>query len=322
MQAFSPATAARRRAFTLVELLVVISIIAVLMGLLLPAVQAAREAGRRTQCANNQYQMAFAAIRHNDSNGFVPGWRNLLTTTSTPLFPSWPVMILPFMERTDIYKSWGTGVTTAPYVSFFSCPSSPPESMTNPTLAYAGNCGSGSNANKGDGVMFDTSIATTSGSPPTAATTSGRIGLDDISSADGTAMTVILAEKCGPGLSTSALVQGWWDARPTTVGVATFTSGTALNGANYVPGIGIPAGSPPTKIINNTANPAALGFYGLPSSNHPGGVVVAFCDGHTGFLKDSLRKDIYAHLMSSNNASAPTAVSWGATGVLSEGDYQ
>jgi prepilin-type N-terminal cleavage/methylation domain-containing protein len=85
--------------FTLVELLVVIAIIGVLMGLLLPAVQSAREAGRRVTCTNNQYQIALAASRFNDSNGFMPGWRNQLITNSGTLFPSWPVMILPLAQR-------------------------------------------------------------------------------------------------------------------------------------------------------------------------------------------------------------------------------
>jgi prepilin-type N-terminal cleavage/methylation domain-containing protein len=91
--------ARQRNAFTLVELLVVISIIAALMALLLPAVQRARESGRRVACTNNQYQLAFACIRHDDANGFLPGWRNRLVLNSgtASIFPSWPVMILPFM---------------------------------------------------------------------------------------------------------------------------------------------------------------------------------------------------------------------------------
>ena len=295
----------RRFAFTLVELLVVISIIAVLMGLLLPAVQAAREAGRRTQCANNQYQMAFAAIRHNDSNGFVPGWRNpLVITVSSTLSPSWTVMILPFMERTDIYKSWASGVTPppAPYVSFFSCPSSPPDSMTTAVLAYAGNCGTGTN-NKNDGVMTDTFLAMNT-----------RNSMDDISSADGTAMTVLLSEKCGQAYTTQML----WNVTPPT----TIYWGTG----ETLPGFGMTG--PPnatTKIINSGAAHANPGTRSQPSSNHPGGAVVAFCDGHTGFLKDSLTSSVYAQLLITNNSAVTSgiAATWrGSSNVLSEGDFQ
>ena len=64
----------QRNAFTLVELLVVMTIIGMLMALLLPAVQSAREAGRRTACTNNLFQLALAAIRSDEQAGFIPGW--------------------------------------------------------------------------------------------------------------------------------------------------------------------------------------------------------------------------------------------------------
>lgn len=304
-----------KRAFTLVELLVVIAIIGVLMGLLLPAVQSAREAGRRTTCMNNQYQMAFAAMRCNDGNGFLPGWRNPLPTATGTVFPSWPVMLLPFVERSDIFKSWQAGTFSTPYVSMFVCPSSPPDSMTTPVLAYAGNCGSGSNLRKADGVMVDNAAGTT------------RMTLDEVSEGDGTGMTLLLSERCISG--TAGLLGLQWNSgdfkNPPLTG--TLMTGTTIfvfqNHANAPPCFGI-VGTPPAKIINN----AILGPPGQtsqPSSNHPGGAVVAFCDGHTGFLKDSLAANVYANLLNSGNASssATPGQTWVLrTHVLSEGEYQ
>jgi prepilin-type N-terminal cleavage/methylation domain-containing protein len=135
-----------RRGFTLVELLVVITIIAVLMGLLLPAIQGAREGSRRTVCQNNLYQLAFAAIRHNEQNGFLPGWRNSGPATSGS--SGWPIMLMPFIERNDVYRTVGTnGTTSIPvYIATFVCPSSPPDSQTGATIAYVGNRGGISSA--------------------------------------------------------------------------------------------------------------------------------------------------------------------------------
>ena len=303
-------------AFTLVELLVVIAIIGVLMGLLLPAVQSAREAGRRVTCSNNLYQMGLATSRFNDTNGFIPGWRNMLrwTTTSTSgtIAPSWPVMILPLMERKDIYTTWVSQATASPSfptaaLNFYSCPSSPPDSSSDSILAYAGNCGTGG-SNKNDGVMVDV---------PSTSPTSSRITMDDVSSGDGTGSTILFSEKCG-----ASITQGWWDARPAAFA---FANGISASGQNWVPGFGI-SGTPPSKIINNTT--AALpGYYSQPSSNHPGGVVVTFCDGHTMFLKDALAYYVYAQLLTSNNVLASTPVvrtTWGTANypVLSDGDYQ
>lgn len=308
-----------RGAFTLVELLVVIAIIGVLMGLLLPAVQSAREAGRRVTCTNNQYQIALAASRFNDANGFMPGWRNALMTNSGALTPapSWPVVILPFAERNDIFRAWQQGTTSAPYVSLFVCPSTPPESMSNPILAYAGNCGTG-NSVKANGVMVDN---------VTPGTAASRTDLDEISNADGTAMTLVFSEKCISG--TAGLNQNYWDVRPSVSVSFNFLNplATYAPGSGIIPGFGI-TGGPPAKIINNTSG-AAPGTLSQPSSNHPGGVVVAYCDGHTGFLKDSLSYWVYGQLVSSNNAAVnATGVAWTTDSsgirynVLSEGDFQ
>lgn len=317
-----PSARACRSGFTLVELLVVITIIAMLMALLLPAVQNAREAGRRTQCMNNLFQVSLAASRFNEQQGFMPGWRNRspnpADVSGATFFntPSWPVAILPFIERNDIYTQWAQGNTAAPFVKLYSCPSSPPDSFVSPTLAYAGNCGSGSNTNKWDGVMLDTTNSTT-----------GRLSIDDIAAADGTSTTVLLAEKCGPGSPTAnqPLFQGFWDVRPAT---CSFTNGVAAYtavAAAPVPAIGI-AGSPGTiKIINNQTNAAAPGWWSQPSSNHPGGAVTSFCDGRALFIKDSVSAATYAQLLNSSNAQAsasPGRMWVAATHVLVDSDYQ
>jgi prepilin-type N-terminal cleavage/methylation domain-containing protein len=80
--------------FTLIELLVVIAIIGVLVGLLLPAVQQAREAGRRLSCANNLKQMGLAVALHADAQKHFPSGRE----TRDPYDVSWAFRLLPFLE--------------------------------------------------------------------------------------------------------------------------------------------------------------------------------------------------------------------------------
>ena len=96
----------RRRGFTLVELLVVIAIIGILVALLLPAVQSAREAARRAQCSNNLKQMGLAMHNHHDTYKELPGafwYKGADVGWSWKSAWSWNAQIMPFMEQSALY---------------------------------------------------------------------------------------------------------------------------------------------------------------------------------------------------------------------------
>lgn len=127
-----------RRGFTLIELLVVIAIIGVLIALLLPAVQSAREAARRAQCTNNLKQLALAAHNYVDANNRLPsgmrwGWVPGSTSSVTSLHGMLPGF-LPFIEQTALHRAINydlgmfeavNATINATSVSAYSCPSDP-----------------------------------------------------------------------------------------------------------------------------------------------------------------------------------------------------
>src|SRR5262245_55260474 len=142
-----------RIGFTLVELLVVIAIIGVLVALLLPAVQAAREAARRTQCTNNIRQLGLAVHNFHDVNLVFPASQDQwINSKGATIGCSWHTRVLPFIEQQAIYQqynfdaAWDDAATNAkPFTGIIStkikgflCPTAPPEN-TRPVNNGRGN---------------------------------------------------------------------------------------------------------------------------------------------------------------------------------------
>jgi prepilin-type N-terminal cleavage/methylation domain-containing protein/prepilin-type processing-associated H-X9-DG protein len=126
---------ARRNGFTLIELLVVIAIIAVLLGLLLPAVQKVREAANRTSCLNNLKQIGLALHNYHDANGSFPsGYRCFVQKNPAYTAPGWgwAALLLPYVEQDNLYRQInfnlpveypGHAVVRANALKVFVCPS-------------------------------------------------------------------------------------------------------------------------------------------------------------------------------------------------------
>ena len=176
----------RRKGFTLVELLVVITIIGMLMALLLPAVQAAREAARRATCMNNQRNLTLAMLNYESGHRYFPGYANTVAGNATTT--SWVVPLFPHLERNDLAKLWRAGTARYVYMELLICPSDPPEqtSAGDPHLSYVVNCGR-PDADFTDGPQHGVFHNHTL-SPRV------EVSLDDISQHDGAQNTLLLSE--------------------------------------------------------------------------------------------------------------------------------
>jgi prepilin-type N-terminal cleavage/methylation domain-containing protein/prepilin-type processing-associated H-X9-DG protein len=300
-----------QRAFTLIELLVVISIIGVLIALLLPAVQAAREAARRAQCVNNLKQIGLAFHNYESAlKTLPPGYISLFDSTGTDIGPGWgwAAMALPQMEQTNVYAALNFSLNievpqnqTARLVivNAFLCPSdrvdpswpavdrnlltgSPIREICRIAPSnYVGVSGISEPGPDGEGLFFRNS----------------QVAFRDIT--DGLSMTLAVGE------------------RSHFLGTATWTG--SVTGALLYDGDGDMVGTPtielgPGMVLGHTGEGAGPGanrsetnqFYSLHAGR---GVHFLFADGHVAWLKATMNYKVY------------TALSTRAGGEVISGDY-
>jgi prepilin-type N-terminal cleavage/methylation domain-containing protein/prepilin-type processing-associated H-X9-DG protein len=296
-----------RTGFTLIELLVVIAIIAVLIGLLLPAIQKVREAANRSTCQNNLKQLGLALHNFHDAYKVFPasGWTMAGSGNPHGRYVGWRALSLPYIEQEnlqDLYDfsvHWweGRNLAAAVYqVKVYQCPSVPqrlevtaaPAKPPRPALTFPGPLApTDYEAIMGVQPSVNPTLYALADTSRSVMFRNSAVRITDVT--DGTSSTIVLAECAARPLTYRGRTprpdllndqgQGWIDSE----------GPFSLDGSNAdgsVQGQG-PLLTP--RALNATnANE--------PYSFHPGGANFLFADGHVQFIPESVRLEVFAAL--------------------------
>src|SRR5262245_41098375 len=290
-----------RRAFTLIELLVVIAIIAVLTGLLMPAVQAAREAARRAQCVNNLKQIGIALHHYHDTCGALPGAYLVYNVTSFSALS----MVLPHMDQLSHYNALNfsrpqddptNDTVRLTTLSSFVCPSDLP----NPLTARGGQ--TNYMADMGSWIVWQAATGPNVGLASPNGTFFGNSSTRFADITDGLSNTGFFSERVltdGSNAIISPIADVFFSpGAPTTIAAAVQQC-QAINIndlSNQFPlFMGAPWVNGQHIFLHVTPpNSRSCGFFTQlraimpPSSRHPGGVNLLLGDGAVRFIKDSI----------------------------------
>jgi len=315
-----------RTAFTLVELLVVITIIGMLMALLMPAIQAAREAGRRNTCMNNQKQLGLAMISYEAAKGVLPGYVNMSQkiidrdvnspTYDVQLRMPWLAVLFPYLDRNDLWTAWREGANPDPngdgvdepgadgrvFVELMVCPSNPPEqtSAGSTPTAYVVNCGMADGQNLGDGsvapdkrcngVFHNRYLPDPTASDPNQTGPPVEVSIGYISQKDGTQTTLMISENTKAG--------NWDDTSEDRIG---FIWGVA-NDNDEMEDLSVNGFDVDSNLaeVNDAGEPKP----GNISSEHGDVIVVTFCGQNTRTINENISYRVYQHLMTPDSREA------------------